>query len=287
MSVTTDELTVAVIGAGGKMGQRVSRNLAHTVGHVFYCESSSAARALLESQGRTVTEVDSAVPASDVVILAVPDIVLGEVSESIVPAMKADSILLTLDPAAAYAGLLAKRADIHCAVAHPCHPSVFLERTTKEEWSDTFGGVAAPQDVVAAMESGDVTKKVEVESIVRAMYAPVVDVHWVTVTQLAVLEPTLVETVVCMISALLKEALDETVNIVGVPETAARAMLFGHIQIALANALRGSNPFSDACLIAMDYGRKAIVREDWKKIFDFEKLDLVIARMLQIDAVTR
>jgi hypothetical protein len=119
------------------------------------------------------------------------------------------------------------------------------------------------------------------------MYAPVVDVHWVTVTQLAVLEPTLVETVVCMISALLKEALDETVNIVGVPETAARAMLFGHIQIALANALRGSNPFSDACLIAMDYGRKAIVREDWKKIFDFEKLDLVIARMLQIDAVTR
>ena len=59
-----------------------------------------------------------------------------------------------------------------------------------------------------------------------------------------------------MIGDLLKEALHETVNTVGVPEAAARAMLLGHTQVALANALRGDNPFSDACLIAMDYGRE-------------------------------
>ena len=33
-------------------------------------------------------------------------------------------------------------------------------------------------------------------------------------------------------------------------------MLLGHVQVALANGLRGDNPFSDACLIAMDYGRE-------------------------------
>jgi hypothetical protein len=57
------------------------------------------------------------------------------------------------------------------------------------------------------------------------MYAPVIDVHWISVKQLAVLQHTLVETVACMIGALLKEALEETVNTVGVPEPAAKAML--------------------------------------------------------------
>ena len=64
-------------------------------------------------------------------------------------------------------------------------------------------------------------------------------------------------------------------------------MLLGHIQVALANTLRGSNPFSDACLIAMDYGRETIVKDDWKKIFDDSELDKVLARMLHLDAIDR
>jgi hypothetical protein len=90
-----------------------------------------------------------------------------------------------------------------------------------------------------------------------------------------------------MVGGLLKEALHETVHTVGVPESAAKAMLFGHVQVALANTLRGSNPFSDACLIAMDYGRESIVRDDWKKIFDDSELDKVITRMLRIDQIDR
>lgn len=69
-------------------------------------------------------------------------------------------------------------------------------------------------------------------------------------------EPTLVETVACMVGAFMKEALDETVKHSGVPEEAAKAMLYGHIQIALAVAFRATNPFSDACMIAMEYGRE-------------------------------
>ncbi|NKX56342.1 phosphogluconate dehydrogenase C-terminal domain-containing protein [Arthrobacter mobilis] len=280
-----EALTVAVIGAGGKMGMRVSANLQKSAHTVFYSENSPAGQERVRAAGREITGTDEAVPDADVVILAVPDTALGAVSEAVVPWMKAGSILLTLDPAAAYAGLLARRADVTQAVAHPCHPSVFLERTTMEEWADTFGGQAAPQNVVAAIdEDAPGETKAAAEAVIRVIYAPVIDVHWVTVKQLAVLEPTLVETVACMIGTLLNEALHETVHTVGVPEEAAKAMLFGHVQIALTNALRGSNPFSEACEIAIQYGRDTIIREDWKKIFDDAELDKVIARMLKLES---
>lgn len=283
----SEALTVTVVGAGGKMGMRVSANLARTQYTTLYSETSPAARDRVRAAGREVTNAGTAVPQSDVVILAVPDVLLGEISARLVSVAKPGAVVLTLDPAAAYAGVLARRDDLHLAVAHPCHPSVFLERTSPEEWADTFGGVAAPQDVVAAIESDDRSARDRAEQVVRAMYAPVLDLHWVTVEQLAALEPTLVETITCMISGLLKEALHETVSTVGVPEAAARAMLFGHTQVALTNSLRGSNPFSEGCLIAMDYGREAIITEDWKKVFDRAELDRVIARMLHIQKVNR
>ncbi|TDC50925.1 oxidoreductase [Jiangella ureilytica] len=286
----TENLTIAVIGAGGKMGMRVSDNLQRTPHTVFYAETSPAGVERVTAAGRTVTPADDAVPGADVVILAVPDLALAAVSGAVVPRLKAGAIVLTLDPAAAYAGLLARRDDVVQAVAHPCHPSVFLERHTPEEYADTFGGIAAPQDVVAAVEApdgDDGLARTRAEAVIRAMYAPVLDVHWVTVKQLAQLEPTLVETVACMIGALLKEALEEAVSTMGVPEPAARAMLLGHTQVALANTLRGSNPFSDACLIAMDYGRESIVRDDWKKIFRDDELDRVLARMLHLERIER
>src|SRR5699024_6632994 len=106
-----------------------------------------------------------------------------------VPQMKSGAIALTLDPAAAYAGLLTDREDVIRAVAHPCHPSIFLQRTTPEEYADTFGGIAAPQDAVAAIESEDPAKKEILDATVRAIFAPVIDVHYVTIKQPAQLEP--------------------------------------------------------------------------------------------------
>ena len=280
-------LTVAVIGAAGKMGMRVSNNLNLTDATIHYCEASEGGKARLAELGRTVSTVEEAVPAADVVILAVPDVVLGKVSEQIVPMMQADSVLLTLDPAAAYAGLLAQRDDVHPACAHPAHPSIFLERTTVEEYADTFGGIAADQDVVAAIESDDEAARARTEAVVRAIYAPVIDVHWVTVKQLAQLEPTLVETTACMIGQFLKDSMDHAINEVGIPEGAVKSLFYGHIGIALTNALRGSNPFSEACLLAMDYGRDAIIKDDWKRIWDDEDLDVVLAKMLKLEKIER
>ncbi|MCQ8227689.1 phosphogluconate dehydrogenase C-terminal domain-containing protein [Pantoea trifolii] len=279
--------TITVIGAGGKMGMRISANFQKSDYQVFYCENSPKAQEQVSAQGRELSDAASVVPLSDVVILAVPDIVLGKVSEGVVPQMKPGAILLTLDPAAAYANLIAHRDGIEYAVAHPCHPSVFLERYTKEEHADAFGGIAAVQHVAASYETGSDEQKAELSKVISVMYGPVEQVHWVTVMQLAYLEPTLVETVACMVGAFMKEALDETVKHSGVPEEAAKAMLYGHIQIALAVAFRATNPFSDACMIAMEYGREKIVKPDWKQIFDQKELDIVIARMLKIDAIKR
>ncbi|QBR48662.1 phosphogluconate dehydrogenase C-terminal domain-containing protein [Erwinia sp. QL-Z3] len=285
--MSTQLKTITVIGAGGKMGMRISANLQKSDYQVFYCESAPQAQEQVTAQGRELSAAESVVPVSDVVILAVPDIVLGKVSEIVVPQMKTGGILLTLDPAAAYANLIAQRDGIEYAVAHPCHPSVFLERYTKEEHADAFGGVAAIQHIAASYETGSEAQKAELSKVVSVMYGPVEEVHWVTVKQLAYLEPTLVETVACMVGAFMKEALDETVKHSGVPEAAAKAMLYGHIQIALAVAFRATNPFSDACMIAMEYGREKIVKPDWKQIFDEKELDIVIARMLKIDAIRR
>jgi len=283
----TGPLTIAVIGAGGKMGMRVSNNLAKTDHVVRYAETSPAGRDRVTAAGRPVIDSAEAVPGAEVIVLAVPDLALGPVTEQLVPLADPGAIVLTLDPAAAYAGLLTTRDDVIMGVAHPCHPSLFLQRASAAEWADTFGGIAAPQDVVAAIESDDPAKKSILEAVVRVLYAPVIDVHWVTVKQLAQLEPTLVDTVACMVGRLLNEALDEAVHTMGVPEPAARAILLGHTQIALANGLRGDNPFSDACLIAMDYGREAIIKDDWKKIFTDEELDQNLARMLHLDTISR
>jgi prephenate dehydrogenase len=279
--------TVTVIGAGGKMGMRISANFQNSQYQVFYCENSPQAREKVAAEGRELSAPESVVPLSDVVILAVPDIVLGKVSQAVVPQMKTGAILLTLDPAAAYANLIALRDGIEYAVAHPCHPSVFLQRYTKEEHDDAFGGVAAIQHVAASWESGSDAQRSELAKVINCMYGPVEQVHWVTVKQLAYLEPTLVETVACMVGAFMKESLDETVKHCGVPEEAAKAMLYGHIQIALAVAFRATNPFSDACMIAMEYGREKIIKPDWKVIFEEKELDTVIARMLKIDKINR
>jgi hypothetical protein len=248
----SEQYTIAVIGAGGKMGMRVSNNLVRTDHTVFYVENSPAGQERTREAGRELTEASVAVADADIVVLAVPDLALAAVTAELVPQMKSGAVCLTLDPAAAYAGLL----------------------TTRE-------------DVIQAVESDDPAMKALVEETVRSIYAPVIDVHFVTIKQLAQLEPTLVETVACMIGELLNEALYEAINTMGVPEAAARSIMYGHTQVALANGLRGDNPFSDACLIAMKYGRETIIKDDWKKIFQDDELDKNLAAMLHLDEIKR
>lgn len=283
----TENLTIAVIGAGGKMGMRISANFQKSPWNMLYCENNPAGVKRNEEMGRTITDTEEAVKQADIVVYAVPDVALGPVTKQYVPLQKSGSCALTLDPAAAYANLLFPREDITYVVAHPAHPSVFLERTTPEEYADTFGGIAALQNVVAAMHTPSEKWQPIAEKVIEVMYGPVEKVYWTSTHDLAVLEPTLNETIGCMIGQFLKDCMDATVECTDTDEETVRAMFFGHVYIALTNALRGSNPFSDACLLAMDYGREAIIKEDWKRIFNDEDLDIVLCKMLGLEKIER
>ena len=129
------------------------------------------------------------------------------------------------------------------------------------------------------------TVKVNVRSIAdalcRKMFNPVGEAHRITVEQMAILEPAAAEVVVAMMACMMKEAIEESVRR-GVPRPAAEAFLMGHIQIPLAIALKSSNPFSDAAMIAVDYGKRHVLREDWKKVFEPEYIEDVLQEMLHL-----
>jgi ketol-acid reductoisomerase len=78
--VTEQPLKIALVGAGGKMGMRVSDNLQRSSHDVRYIENSPAGRHRTLDAGRSLTESKMAVRDADVVILAVPDVALGPVS---------------------------------------------------------------------------------------------------------------------------------------------------------------------------------------------------------------
>ncbi len=96
-------LTIAVVGAGGKMGMRVSNNLQRSDHTVYYAENSPAGQQRTIDAGRSVTDIATAVADAGIVILAVPDIALAPVSADIAPQLRPGTVVLTLDPAAAYA----------------------------------------------------------------------------------------------------------------------------------------------------------------------------------------
>ena len=108
----SEKYTIAVIGAGGKMGMRVSNNLDKTEHTVAYVENSPAGRQRTIDAGRELTDAGAAVADADIVVFAVPDLALESVTADLVPQMKSGAIALTLDPAAAYAGLLTDRDDV-------------------------------------------------------------------------------------------------------------------------------------------------------------------------------
>jgi len=260
--------TIALIGAGGKMGGRITNNLMHANYDMKYVEVSEQGCASLAQKGLAVTPQNEAVEQADVIILAIPDVIIGKVAASVVPIMKANAMLMVLDPAAAYLGHLPERDDVTYYVAHPCHPPIFNDELTIEARRDFFGGVVAKQAVVCALMQGPEEHYAIGEEIVKAMYAPVMRTHRITVEQMAILEPTMAETIGAAAASFLKQVMDEAVNR-GVPYEAAKDFMLGHLNIELAIVFgEAGNPFSDACQVAMEYGRRYWLKEGWQDLFE-------------------
>lgn len=272
---------VALFGAGGKMGVRLSTNLASTDFEVAHVEVSDAGRERLKTElGFDTVDADAALSGAEVVILAVPDTVIRKVAASVVPQVAPGTMIVILDAAAPFAGHLPERADITYFVTHPCHPPIFNDEDTPEGRADHFGGVAAKQGVVNALMQGPREHYELGDRIARTIYAPVARSHEVTVKQMAMLEPGLSETVCASLLTIMREAMDEVVARSGVSKECARDFLLGHMNILGAVIFEErQGQFSDACNKAIEFGIPMLMRDDWKKVLEWDEVAASIERI--------
>jgi len=95
--------SVALIGAGGKMGTRIGNNLSREASYRVVYAERAAGLARLAEQGRPATDPAQAAAQADFVVLAVPDARIRTVSAELVPLVRAGATVVLLDPAAAAA----------------------------------------------------------------------------------------------------------------------------------------------------------------------------------------
>jgi D-apionate oxidoisomerase len=265
---------VALIGAGGKMGVRLTKNLKNSDYEMSYLEVSPEGIERVISNGVNVSSPDEVIPEADMIILAVPDIYIKKVAEEYVPQLKSGALVITLDPAAPLAGALPQREDVAYFATHPSHPSVFNWEPVEENHYDYFGGIGAKQTIVCALIQGDEKHYEEGEKLAKTIYAPVTISHRITLRDMGILEPALSETFGAAMITKMKEAVDIVVA-KGVPKDAAYDFFLGHINIELA-LLFGKLPggkFSDAAIKAIKIGEELIFKDTWKEIFDDKSVE--------------
>ena len=277
---------IALMGAGGKMGCRITDNVKSLPDYrMYYVEVSDVGLANLAQRGLSSTQQQEALSLADAVILALPDRLIGKITQEIVPTLRPGTMVVALDPAAAYAGVIPIRDDLSYFVTHPCHPPLYNDEITEEARKDWFGGSKAKQHIVCALHHGPEEDYVKGENIARAIYAPVMNAYRVTVEQMAILEPALVETFSATLVTAIKEAYDQAVKM-GVPPEAAWAFLSGHIRIefAIVFGIAGF-PFSDGATLAIQKAYNKIFRPDWKE--NIMNLDAIRHSVEDIAGATR
>ncbi len=256
---------IALLGAGGKMGVRLATNLKGSRFEVEHVEISEEGRRRLKSSvGVDCIDQDRALAGADVVLMAVPDRLIGKIAHGIVDKVRPGTALIVLDAAAPHAGEMPDRPELTYFVTHPCHPPIFNDETTAEAKRDFFGGVTAKQHIVCALMQGPDEHYALCEEVARTIYKPVMRAHRCTVEQIAILEPALSETTAITMCIALREAADEAARR-GVPAQAAVDFLLGHLTIGLSIAFDvfPEGRFSDGALRAIELAKPQIFREGW------------------------
>ena len=273
-------MKLALFGAGGKMGMRLSRNLKDSEFETAHVEVSSEGRTRLESEfGVKAVEPDTALADADIVVLAVPDTVIGKVAHGIIEKVKPGAMLVCLDGAAPFAGHLPNRDDVTYFMSHPCHPPIWNDETEMDAKLDYFGGIAAKQGIVNVLIQGPESDYGLGDRVGRTIYAPVVRSHRVTLQQFALLEPGLSETVNGSLLTVLRQAMDEVVK-KGVSYECAKDFLLGHMNIMGAVIFdEHKGVFSDAANKAIEFGVPVLMRDDWKRCFDDEEIAASVKRI--------
>lgn len=255
------------------MGCRLTDNfLKYKEYDVHYLEVSEQGCENLRKRGISTSNQEEVIPDSDVVILAVPDVAIGKISEEIIPQMKSGSLVITLDPAAPLDGVIYHRNDVGYVIAHPCHPGIFNWEPTEEAFRDFYGGISAKQSIVVALMSGTEDHYALGEKISQDMYGPIDKTYRITLEQMAILEPAMVETLAQTCMEIVKEGFDKIVE-KGVPKDAARDFVLGHLRIQIAVLFKEVNgSFSDAAYKISKRAKPLLFKENWERIFEMEDI---------------
>lgn len=257
---------ITIMGAGGKMGCRILDNIKDHPDYTVACvEVGEAGLKNLAERGLKATSQKAALAETDMVVLALPDRLIGRLSPAIVPALKPGSMVVSLDPAAAFAEVIPLREDISYFVCHPCHPPLFQVEDTREAQMDWFGGVAAKQSVVCALHQGSESDYQRGEALAAEMFKPILRMHRITVEQMAILEPAIVETTTASLILACRQAMEAGIEM-GIPEAAVKDFVFGHLRVELAIIFGVSGfPFSDGAKLAVEQAQPKLLRDDWKE----------------------
>lgn len=265
--------TVALVGAGGKMGCRLTDNfLKNPQYDVKYLEVSEQGIAHLTQRGVSVSPQNESIAEADVVILALPDVALARLSAELIPLMKPGALVLTLDPAAPLDGVIYHRDDLGYVIAHPCHPSIFNWEPTEAAFRDFYGGISAKQSIVVALMAGTEEHYALGERVSQDMYAPIDKTYRITLEQMATLEPAMVETLAQTCMEVVKEGYDRIIE-KGVPADAARDFVLGHLRIQIAVLFKEVNgTFSDAAYKISKRAKPILFKDGWQKIFEMDDI---------------
>jgi len=267
--------TIALLGAGGKMGGRITDQLEGDPAYEMrYVESAEEGRERLRERGVESMPLEAALDGAEIAIMAVPDELIGDICDEVVPHLDVGAMVMLLDPAAAYAGVLPEREDIAYFITHPCHPPLFHDESDPEARADLFGGQnLARQNIVCALHRGSEADYDRGEAIARDIYAPVIEAHRVTTEQMAILEPALVETLSATLISVIHRGMERAVEM-GVPEEAAFDFLMGHIRIEVAIFFGVADfPFSNAAQHAIEEAMDELFVDDWEnRVFDIENV---------------
>lgn len=267
---------VTIMGAGGAMGRRVTRGLLKAGGYdLRFVEPSPQGQKLIDDEFGTVhTPVEEAVRGADVVVLAVPDRIVGPITEDLIPRLDPGTSVLSLDPAAAHAGRIPQRTDVNQFVVHPTHPPLYdlLREEDPAARRDFWGGGLAHQAMVFAKAWGDEDKYDMVEQLARDMFAPISRSHRVTVDQMVLLEPAMSESVTNACLELMKQA-RERVKAAGVPEGAVDDFFMGHLQIGISLIFDELDwKLSEGAVKAAHEAQSVLFKDDWHRILDPEEV---------------
>lgn len=265
--MTQEKQKVVLLGAGGKMGCRITPNIRDREElDITYIEISEQGKKRLEELGVLAVSDYGSISDADIVIFAVPDILIGKISKEVVPLMKPGATVIGLDPAAHYGGVMQVREDLKYFVVHPCHPSLFpfeenLSLAAQKDW---FGGNgAASMALVCAVFKGDQEDYEQNEKLAKEMFHPISASYQVSVEQMILLEPALVESITAPLVKGMKMAVDACIS-KGVPKDVAMAFVMGHLKVQFGVIFGYAGfSFSDGANLALDRAMDVIFKPNW------------------------